>query len=1137
MNFKNKKILSTILSLLIVLTMIFSAFTPSIVYGVEENNARALLRQTLEDSRKDKGTEVEQNLPDDDEIVTFIVEIEEYSIKDLSHGLALDLAVKDKNVVERVLDSQDSYIKEIKKINKDAEFNNQYTLAFNGFSVRTRYGDKKKIESIPGVKSVSLAKTYYKDMKNAVQVSEIPYVLEQYRYDGEGKVVAVLDSGVDYKHKDMVISPGVDVKLTEAKVNEIKSKQSEKRGRYFTSKIPFGYNYADNNDDVVDRVVENIDYGHGMHVAGIIGANCQSEVEISTNKGIRGVAPESQILALKIFSNDPWKPGASEADIITAIEDSIAYGADVINMSFCSTAGFQDPEDGQQKAIQAAIDEGIIVVAAAGNVAYSTYPYIFNDLRDTGTVGAPGIAKGSIQVASFENIKRVAYGLNAVVDGITEVIPYVLSDFDPITLKNEYEVVDCGLGQAEDIENLDLTNKIALIKRGIIEFKDKKLNAQDKGAAGVIIYNSDGEEEYLDYISTDERVSIPTIFIKNSDGVRLSEMISQGLRISFTGQEVEIENPGIGEMSWFSGWGPTPNLDLKPDVTAIGGNVWSTVNENKYQNMSGTSMATPHTAGIMVLILQHLDEMNMEFNTGAEKVEYAKTMLMNTAEVKINPETNKPYSPRVQGAGLVNAKRALENKTLLTYEGNPSAALGEIEKSTDLNFTLYNGSDKNITYNIETMIDMDAEIVFDNDEIFVEAGQALSVNGRLVLGNIEKDNFVEGFVKFVPASDDVSIGMPFLGFYGDWANLKIVDEPVYNEGSIFEKTSLYSAKPGDYGMMLYPLGGKDVNPDYFAINPEDRDSNYNVLPQFSLLRNAKELKIDITDKNGTVRKVLEDKENLRKEIVVEQQVLAKVNFNWLWHGDVYDKNLGYNRFIEEGQFYINIRAKADFEGAEEQVTTFPLKIDKTSPIIKAKYVLTEDNEFVLEMEVEDKGIVDSGVESFLFLVDGKGYKDENGNIIFNLTKSEDGKYRMNMKFPEGGKKASYIIDIGVTDHANNMGVGRIIVSSSDADSKLVIKHLERITSFSNGENVLARINVINNYEVAKDVTVMLSLYDENNMLVNFAGVEKSIRPGGDSILTSSIAIPDYGKYTLKILIWDNFDNLEPLDKVIEIKNY
>ena len=55
-------------------------------------------------------------------------------------------------------------------------------------------------------------------------------------------------------------------------------------------------------EDIIDRVVENIDYGHGMHVTGIIGANCQVEEEISENNGLKGIAPEVQILAMKIFS-------------------------------------------------------------------------------------------------------------------------------------------------------------------------------------------------------------------------------------------------------------------------------------------------------------------------------------------------------------------------------------------------------------------------------------------------------------------------------------------------------------------------------------------------------------------------------------------------------------------------------------------------------------------------------------------------------------------------------------------------------------------------------------------------------------------------------------------------------------------
>lgn len=1228
MKFKNKKLFSISLSIIISFIMLFSTLVADIAYGAE-NNIEDLFRQTLQEYRKDKGVEIENNLPNSEEIVTFIVEIDESSGKDLCRGRALNIIAKNEEVIEDILSSQEYYMKEIKKINKDAVFNNQYTLVFNGFSVETRYGDKNKIEEIPGVKKVSLANTYYRDVKNAVQITDIPYVLEQYGYDGRGKVVAVLDSGVDYNHKDMVISPGVDVKLTETKVNAIKEAQKDKRGKYFSAKVPFGYNYADKNEDILDRVVENIDYGHGMHVAGIIGANCQNEDEIKQNIGLRGIAPECQILGMKIFSNNPRNKGASEDDIIAAIEDSIAYGADVINMSFCSTAGFQDPEDGQQMAIQAAIDEGIIVVAAAGNVAYSTYPKKYDSVVDIGTVGAPGLAKDSIQVASFENSKRVTYALNANVDGKLEKIAYVLSDFDPISLKGEYEVVDCGLGKDEDFKEVDVSGKIALIKRGEIEFKDKKLNAQQKGAAGVIIYNSDGEEGYLDYISTDEKVNIPTIFIKNSDGVKLSNMIQQGLKISFSGQKIEIPNVDGGRMSYFTSWGPTPNLDLKPDITAVGGNIWSTVNNNEYKTMSGTSMATPHTAGIMALVLQHLDTMNVKFKSPVEKVKLAKTMIMNTAEVRIDNDTNAPYSPRIQGAGLVNAKRALENKTVLTYKGNPSASLGEVGNTTDIPFRLYNGSDKDITYNIELLSNEEAELKFGTNQITILAGQTLDINAQLVLGkNVKEDSFVEGFIRFVPTMEDIPIvGMPFIGFYGNWGNLKIVDEPAYSEGSIFKETSLFTVDKSGFYAKTYPLGGEEMNPEYFSINPEDQKANNNVLPQFSLLRNAKELRIDVTDENGEVIKVIEDREKMRKEVVMEQQIPAKVNFDWVWNGVVYDKNLGYKVPVDEGQYFVNIRAKADFENANEQVTTFPLKIDKTPPTINSGVFITDNDECTIEIQAEDKSKVDSGIENFLFLVDGKKYEDENGKIIFKLKEDEDGKYRMNMKIPEGEKKLIYHVNIGVTDHADNMTVGKasiiyspksnlqiytnkikystgenivveynmngdianidhyeicvdsldnpinnekntsytikqilkdgihkIFVKAIDSngevvdinfveievgkdiveEGKLVVENITDIISFTNGDDVTAKIKAVNYYNKPKDITLIACLYDEHNRLVNSAAVEKTIKPNKVAFLTSTIKVPDSGKYKIRIFAWDNFDNMKNLLPYTEI---
>ncbi|MBU5436974.1 S8 family serine peptidase [Tissierella sp. MSJ-40] len=1172
-NFKSRKSTSLILALFMVLNLLVVNPMFNISYGDKTNidmeSIRDSFRETLEDSKAEESIVIEELEPefDEEEIVTFIIELDEKSVKDFAEGKSLDTVAKDKTIVEKVLNLQIPYKEEIKKINDKAEFNNEYTLLFNGFSVETKYGDKKKIEKINGIRSVTVSKTYYRDVKNAVDLTGVAEIWEELGYDGRGKIVAVLDSGIDHNHKDMVISEGVEVKLSEEKVKEIMDNQSDKRGKYFTEKVPFGYNYADRNLEIIDTVVDDPGYAHGMHVSGIIGGNCQSEDEINNHNGVKGIAPEVQILAMKIFSNNARKEGASEANIINAIEDAVTYGADVINMSFCSTAGFQDPKDGQQIAIQGAMDQGIIVVSAAGNVTYSTYPKKYASVVDTGVIGAPGIAQGTIQVASFENNIRTAYGLTAKAGDREEIIGYVKSDFDPLVLKDEYKLVDCGLGRIDeeneinDFEGKDLEGKIALVKRGETEFKDKKLNAQEKGAVGVIIYNEDDNNEYLDNISTDPKVKIPTIFITNFDGLKLKNMLSEEVRISFNGELIDVENSNKGDMSSFSSWGPTPNFQLKPDITSVGGTVWSTVNHNGYKSMSGTSMATPHVSGMMILMLDHLDKMDIEFNQPKEKVEYGKTLIMNTAEVKIDEKSGVPYSPRRQGAGFANVQVALENKVVLTYNGEPSISLKEIGRETDIPLTLFNGGDKPITYTVDiiggVLTEQDntidtmsydvklegADLTFDKNEVIVEPGNTATINSKLTIGqDVSQNRFVEGFIRFTPRESDVpTIGIPFMGFYGDWDELKIIDELASKEDSIYKETSLFTTRKVNSLTQLYPLGGKDMNPELFAINPDDTNAYNNVLPKFSLLRNAKQLIIDVTNEEGEVIKVLEDREKLRKEVVIEQQIPAKVNFQWNWNGQAYDRNQGIYKTLGEGQYYINIRAKVDYENAKEQVTTLPLKIDKTLPEVKASLCLANSNECTLEMEAEDKGEVNTGIEHFLFLINGKKYEDENGNKIFTLEKSEDGKYRMKLNLPENLKEEILTVHIGVTDYADNMGIGETTVIY--IPNSQINVNTDKI-KYAHGEDIkieyrLLEEKIVDHYEIyLNDLDNPIATTKELSHTITglledgfYKIIIKALGNDGNlmGIGATEIAVGDMAELEGKLL-------LQPLTKDFSIKN-
>lgn len=175
-------------------------------------------------------------------------------------------------------------------------------------------------------------------------------------------VVGIIDTGIDPSHRDMVLNDETKAELTESEISGMKE-SSHLLGNYYTEKVPYGYNYMDENEEILD-LGEGASM-HGMHVAGTAGANGDEE-----NGGIKGVAPEAQLLALKVFGNDPDMQTTWGDIYIKAIDDAIILGADVLNMSLGSTAGFVSAEDPEQQAVSRAVDNGILMSISAGNSAH-----------------------------------------------------------------------------------------------------------------------------------------------------------------------------------------------------------------------------------------------------------------------------------------------------------------------------------------------------------------------------------------------------------------------------------------------------------------------------------------------------------------------------------------------------------------------------------------------------------------------------------------------------------------------------------------------------------------------------------------------------------------------------------------------
>ena len=236
------------------------------------------------------------------------------------------------------------------------------------------------------------------------------------------------------------------------------------------------------------------------------------------------------------------------------------------------------------------------------------------------------------------------------------------------------------------------------------------------------------------------------------------------LRISDTQQTVESET--AWQMSSFSSWGTTPELTFKPQLTAIGGNVYAASygSENGYELMSGTSMATPDLSGILADLLQYLKEADPTL-TGKALMQKAEAMLESSARILTDAD-GAVYSPRKQGAGLVDLDNATAVKAYIT---EPLLALGErTDGVCEMTFTVQSLGQA-VSYRINTkamtdkLVEKDGSLYnslqsealtakdfnvttdAENDTVAVPAGGAVDVNITITISEAAKTRFAETF--------------------------------------------------------------------------------------------------------------------------------------------------------------------------------------------------------------------------------------------------------------------------------------------------------------------------------------------------------------------------------------------------------
>lgn len=635
-----------------------------------------------------------------------------------------------------------------------------YKNAMNGVSMELPANKVKELLSLDVVRSV------WSDVEVQVEPPVIdenqenkqvkPYMMESIPhlgidklhkegFTGKGIKVGVLDTGIDYNHPDL---DGV---------------------------YKGGYDFVDDDNDPMEATYEdwkksgNPEFAgsnsyyteHGTHVAGTIAGEGDNESEYH----IKGVAPEADLYAYRVLG--PYGSGSSEG-VIAGIDRAIEDGMDVINLSL--GAMINDPLYPTSIAVNNAVLSGVTAVVSAGNSGSGSF-----------TLGSPGTAALALTVGASDVPVDIPtfngqYGSEKVnLQLMARNYSDKLEEFEGLSST----VVDVGLGKNTDYYGKpSVAGKVVLISRGEIAFVDKIKVAKEKGAKAILLYNNNAEEGQIPHYLGEGVDFIPTFTLTKEHGEALKNSLESDQDFTFSDMgAITTEGDRLAD---FSSRGPSrSNYDIKPEITAPGVGVLSTVpsyindKENgsydyAYARLSGTSMASPHIAGISALLLQS----NKEY-----KPEDIKSILMNTSD-----PLNGDYSVYEVGAGRVDPYEAIhsdmnfqvidettnlqngERMTIDEVTGGMSFGLqyvGEKSLRNQRTILVENNGEENKTFvgkveftNQSLNASENGVQVSFNKKLTVKAGKKKKTNVFLNVPKSAEKGYYEGYIHYVNEADE-----------------------------------------------------------------------------------------------------------------------------------------------------------------------------------------------------------------------------------------------------------------------------------------------------------------------------------------------------------------------------------------------
>ncbi len=1086
---------------------------------------------------------------DSDETVTFIVEVEgdallagEEAAELGTDYIQTDEAQQQEQSLLKTQAAVKSSIKKEAKVKNSVGYT--YTAVLNGFSIEAPLSKMDEIKAIDGVKGVYIARNLETQLATATEMtSSLPsQTVDQYSetgYTGDGQVVAIIDSEFDTGHEFFSHAPE-NPSLSKSDIADILDSNTMNvdiaaNQVYKSAKIPFAYDYVNDTADTYHRDVDSV---HGTHVSGIVGGKGGSVTALNEDGEeqeytFSGVAPEAQLVMMKVSSEDGASIDMSAA--LAAIDDAAKIGVCAINMSFGVTAASSAVIPVYDEALENARNAGVMLLVSNGNAGMGTQMYSNDtDKPDNFTAGLPATNRWSTAVAAGVNTYNLLeLGTITASDGTVMYYKNTFGSGFGTDLVGEAEYIDCGTGSAEDLAGLDLTGKVAILTRTGSGISALIPSIAALGATGVVVVNSmDGIANFANTYDQD----IPVAIVEKTAGEHLKTAEDKTMTISETAM-TSAPSSNAGTIASFSSWGVDDSLELKPEITAPGAFIYSSYPDDEYISEEGTSMAAPHMTGVAALMNEYLDKSGSNL-AGAERVAMIENMLMSSADTIYQQENGVPYSPRVQGAGMVNTAAAMKTSAVfIGNSGKSKLSLGaDLEDTLTLDFKVKNITDTEVTYDTtsldviidgyETEEDGSTKVVLDNSvplsivsndlptSVTVPANGevSLSVNVTLDKDELEANSevftngfFIDGFVTLASSTEDVvTISMPFTGFYGDWASQPVLDKTMYDEGGSdlrsYSSTGTYLLTYFDDGAAGALAGlGYDGhghwNRDMIALSPNGDDRGDVLYMYLAAWRSITDITLELFNGDGES---------------VAQEELSGVAPKYSAIGLQFDV---FDEFSEEelpdGDYTFRVSGRLNYDGAEPEYFELPMAIDRVEPVITSA-ALDGDT---LTVSYSDNNYI---LYSMMY------YTDENGETVTQYAvPDDDERYSTTAAFDMTGLDADNVY-IEILDAAYN--VKEAVVSGLLGSVCATVRSYTALEGMST-----ATIELTNSDDTAIEGSAILAFYDEDGKLLAADFQDISIDAGETVECDFQMSSDTQEQELVKLYIWDSENGMRPLD--------